>query len=125
VGAANGSGDHINGTGYGLHGTNGTSDFRHQGTSVGLVRPRDVTLSQVSAEGSLPVTVGRARRTGPRVRLELRDAHATTIDAELSVERFQELGLQPGERTFVLPRNVHVFDEVTSANAVRQPVLAH
>jgi sulfate transport system ATP-binding protein len=122
VGAASGDDDHTSDTAYGLNGANGTG---HQGTVVGLVRPRDVTLSLVSADGALPVAVGRARRTGPRVRLELRDAHATTIDAELSVERFQEMGLQPGERAFVLPRNVHVFDEVPGAEEVRQPALTH
>jgi sulfate transport system ATP-binding protein len=140
VGAANGSTDHdrahtngsidgdsvhTNGATNGVNGTNGTG---HQGTFLGLVRPRDVTLSPVSAEGALPVTVGRARRTGPRVRLELRAAHTATIDAELSVERFQELGLQPGERVFVLPRNVHVFDDPARSDArqadVQQPVLA-
>jgi sulfate transport system ATP-binding protein len=106
----------------GLDGT-GLNGNGHGETLVGLVRPHDVTLSRAPAEGALPVLVGRARRTGPRVRLELHEAstgpHDTrldgriqvgaTIDADLTHERFAELGLQPGERAFVLPRNVHVF----------------
>jgi sulfate transport system ATP-binding protein len=105
VGAANGSGD----------------------TVVGLVRPRDITLSLTWADGALPVTLGRARRTGPRVRLALHDAHAATIDADLSYERFQELGLQPGEQAFILPRNVHIFDAAPDIGgmASREPALAH
>jgi sulfate transport system ATP-binding protein len=106
----------------GAHGLNGTSgsaghvDAEHDGEAVvGLVRPHDVTLSRTPAEGALPVLVGRARRTGPRMRLELLDVASSqdgpTIDAELTHERFVELGLQTGERAFVLPRNVHVFGD--------------
>ena len=78
------------------------------GALLGLVRPNDVVLSRTQDAGALPVVIGRARRTGPRIRLELHDADET-IDAELTHERFVELGLQAGERAFVLPRNVHLF----------------
>jgi hypothetical protein len=48
------------------------------------------------------------------------------LDAELTLERFSEPGLQPGDRAFVLPRNVHVFDASGKVPAapVRDPVLA-
>jgi sulfate transport system ATP-binding protein len=94
----------------------------HGAQVVGLVRPHDVTLSREPAEGALPVLIGRAHRTGPSIRLELHDAstasgsanttteqNRVTLEAELSHERFLELGLHPGARAFVLPRNVHVF----------------
>jgi sulfate/thiosulfate transport system ATP-binding protein len=121
VGAANGSPGTVT-----TNGVNGASGVGHDDTLVGLVRPRDVTLSPTWADGALPVTVGRARRTGPRVHLALLDADAAAIDAELSYERFVELGLQPGEQAFVLPRNVHVFDAApgTEGAAAREAALA-
>jgi hypothetical protein len=60
------------------------------------------------------------------VRLDLHDGSAAMLDAELTLERFSEPGLQPGDRAFVLPRNVHVFDASGKVPAapVRDPVLA-
>jgi sulfate/thiosulfate transport system ATP-binding protein len=128
VGIANGSAVTVSTTGNAgsgaIHGVNGQHDD-HADTLVGLIRPRDVTLSPIWVDGALPVTVGRARRTGPRVRLAFHDAHAGTIDADLSHERFQELGLQAGEQAFVLPRNVHVFDAAAGAEraGTQEPLL--
>jgi sulfate transport system ATP-binding protein len=132
LGAANGSPGAVSANG--TNSANGVNDQHsdgHDETLVGLVRPRDVTLSPTWADGALAVTVGKARRTGPRVRLALHDAHAATIDAELSYERFVELGLQPGEQAFVLPRNVHIFDAAsfdtiagTEGADAREPALA-
>ncbi len=130
VGAYAGAGQTGDGNGRLSGGADGAagplSQNGHGETLIGLVRPYDVTLSRVPAEGALPVLVGRARRTGPRIRLELHAAGAgqhdgltstsngtghpaATIDAELSHERYAELGLQTGDRAFVLPRNVHIF----------------
>jgi hypothetical protein len=79
-------------------------------------------LSQTPTDGSLPVTVGQARRAGPRVRLALHDPTDAIIDAEISYERFAELGLRPGERTFLLPRNVHVFGDAPPADVTQDSV---
>jgi sulfate transport system ATP-binding protein len=86
----------------------------HGEAMLGLLRPNDVQLSRAPADGALPVVIGRTRRTGPRVRLAL---HATgaTIDAELTHERFGELGVQAGDQAFVLPHNIHVFGEALDA----------
>jgi hypothetical protein len=91
-----------------------------------MLRPNDVTLSLTPADGALAVVVGRARRTGPRVHLDLHDGSAAALAAELTFERFSELGLHPGDRAFVLPRNVHVFDASGTAVTApaREPVLA-
>ena len=82
---------------------------------IGLVRPHDIVLSRTPSDGAPPVLVGSARWTGPRVRLLLHTPGAEpgvpAIDAELTVEGFSEPGLQPGKRTFVLPRNVHLVAE--------------
>jgi hypothetical protein len=38
------------------------------------------------------------------------DAHdAATVDAELTHERFAQLGLRSDDHAYILPRNVHVF----------------
>jgi sulfate/thiosulfate transport system ATP-binding protein len=102
-------------------------DHRDSDSLLGMLRPNDVALSLTPADGALAVVVVRARRTGPRVHLDLHAASDATLDAELTLERFSELDLQPGDRAFVLPRNVHVFDASgqVAAAPTRGPVLAH
>jgi sulfate/thiosulfate transport system ATP-binding protein len=120
----------------GAGGRNGANGCGHGDTLLGLLRPNDVTLSTTPTEGALPVSLGRVRRTGPRIRLELHHTDAAngatngaanhssqvaTLDAELTHERFVELGLQAGERAFILPRNIHVFHLSSTSSAVVAP----
>jgi sulfate transport system ATP-binding protein len=53
---------------------------------------------------------------GPLVRLELQQlGQDAVIEAELTQERFRELGLSTGEQVFIYPRNVRVFVDNTAS----------
>jgi sulfate transport system ATP-binding protein len=50
------------------------------------------------------------------VRLELQQlGQDAIIEAELTQERFRELGLNTGEQVFIYPRNVRVFVDNTAS----------
>jgi len=54
--------------------------------------------------------VRRVRRLGSVVRLELdREEDGKVIEAELTRERHEELGVAKGDRVFVSPRRARVF----------------
>jgi sulfate/thiosulfate transport system ATP-binding protein len=79
--------------------------------AIGYVRPHDLELIRHrNGEPSLPATVRHVSAVGPRVRvaLERRDTGGS-IEAELSRERYLELGLQAGEEIYVRPRKLRVF----------------
>jgi len=89
-------------------------DHQHTQNSpaVAYVRPHDIEISK-EVNGNSPkfeAVVSYVHAIGPLVRLELqRSDNTEVIEAELTQERFKELGITQGERVFVYPRNVRVF----------------
>lgn len=86
----------------------------HRGThdtpAVAYVRPHDIELNRVREGAMIEAVVRDVRAVGSLVRLELdRTDSDEVIDAELTMERYNDLGLQEGERVFVRPRNLRVF----------------
>jgi sulfate transport system ATP-binding protein len=77
------------------------------------VRPHEVELAkEPGPEPALAAEVVHVQAVGPIVRIELRRCDGGgTIEAELSKERYRELGLQAGERAYVRASHVRVFDQ--------------
>jgi sulfate transport system ATP-binding protein len=75
------------------------------------VRPHDIEVLKVqNGEASFAAVVNYIHAIGPLVRLELQSKDDTElIEAELTKERFRELGISEGEQVFIRPRNVRVF----------------
>ena len=64
----------------------------------------------------LSLIVNYIHAIGPLVRLELQQlGQDAVIEAELTQERFRELGLSTGEQVFIYPRNVRVFVDNTAS----------
>ncbi len=77
----------------------------------GYVRPHELDIDRTPrAERSLSATVRHVNAAGATVKVELvlRD-HQTVVQAYLSRERYRELGLQPGESVYVVPRQLRIF----------------
>ncbi|RJP19558.1 MAG: sulfate ABC transporter ATP-binding protein [Deltaproteobacteria bacterium] len=81
--------------------------------AVAYVRPHDieVTRERNGSDGTRAVVL-HVHTAGPVVRLELDRADGGGIvEAELSRERYQDLGVGRGEHVFIKPRNLRVFLE--------------
>jgi sulfate transport system ATP-binding protein len=81
---------------------------------VAYVRPYELDLSRhkAGASDALVATVRYIGAAGPVVRLELqREDTGNSLDAEISRERFRELGLNVGDKVDVIARNLRVFAE--------------
>jgi sulfate transport system ATP-binding protein len=86
---------------------------RHDADSaVGLVRPHEIDLSRSMASAeSFEARVRRMHTAGAIVRVEFDvDSLGRGLVAELDERRFEELGLRCGDKVFVSPRRVRVFD---------------
>lgn len=82
-------------------------------TAAGYVRPHELEVD-LAPEGdvSAPADVLRVNAAGPAVRLELRRADTgDVLEAEMTRERSLELGVKTGDRLFVTPRRLRVFEQ--------------
>ena len=77
-----------------------------------FVRPHDLELS-TTANGKphFAAKVARINSAGPVVRLEVTADGGERVFVELDHERFRTLGIGPGSRVFVTPKEVKVFVE--------------
>jgi sulfate transport system ATP-binding protein len=75
------------------------------------VRPHELTIERHKNDGaSLEAKVLHINPTGSRTKVELRTVDSgMAINAEISAERFAELGLKSGDTVHVAPRRVRVF----------------
>jgi sulfate transport system ATP-binding protein len=93
----------------------------HQGAqdaqALAYVRPHDLQVERYRAGGSgIVAELQRAIVVGPIARLELWPQTPSVtlgpdrlIEAQMSCERFAELGLRQGEKLLVSPRQAKVF----------------
>jgi sulfate/thiosulfate transport system ATP-binding protein len=99
-----------------FHGRHHLTEGIHHDTqdnAVAYVRSHDIEIerSQLDAT-SLRAEVKHIQKLGPAVRITLViDGNGEFIEAELTRDVFQNLGLQQGESVFVRPRQVRVFVE--------------
>jgi sulfate/thiosulfate transport system ATP-binding protein len=78
---------------------------------VGFVRPHDIEVERYSPEAEgIVARLRRAHAIGPLAQLELERAdNAQLIEAVISTERYDQLGLKEGETLVVRPKRVRVF----------------
>jgi sulfate transport system ATP-binding protein len=89
------------------------------GAALAYIRPHDIDVQRVknSTAPAFEAKVNYIHAIGPLVRLELQQlGQDAIIEAELTQERFRELGLNTGEQVFVYPRNVRVFEDHSAAS---------
>ena len=76
--------------------------------AVAFVRPHDIEIECAPSDGALDAIVQEVHAIGALVRVEL--AHASElIEVELTRERAATLGLDKGQRVWLKPRQVKVF----------------
>ena len=80
--------------------------------AIGYVRSQDVVVEREPLDGSLSALIKHVHAVGPvvRVTLDVKD-NPDEVEAELTRDTFQTLGLKKGEMVFVRPRNVRVFTD--------------
>ncbi|KKW68873.1 sulfate ABC transporter [Lampropedia cohaerens] len=86
--------------------------------AIAYIRPHDIEVFNVPADGALPARIERVAVVGPRVRLELRtEASDEVVHAELSKRHYLALTLQQGGSAWIRPVNARVFldDEAVAA----------
>ncbi len=89
------------------------------GAQVGYVRPHDLDIERTqSGTPAVEAVVKQVIAVGPTVRVGLeRSDTGTTLNAELSRERFAELALSAGDLVHVKPRRMAVYSEDEAASA--------
>jgi sulfate transport system ATP-binding protein len=77
-----------------------------------FIRPHEFEINlDRNGHPSFGATVRHIHSAGPNVRVELTAETGELLSAELSQARYRELGLAPGVRVYVSPREVTVFAE--------------
>src|SRR5580704_11655997 len=87
---------------------------RSEEASAAYARPFDLEITRYSEarNGAVAATIRYIASAGPVVRLELkREDTGHALDAEITRERFRELGLSVGDKVGVTPRHLRVFAE--------------
>ena len=81
--------------------------------SISYVRSHDIEIERAPQDfTALPAVVTHIRKLGPTIRVTLAiEGNTELVEAELTRDVFQGLGLQEEERVFVRPRQVRVFAE--------------
>jgi len=81
--------------------------------AVSYVRSHDIEIDRTQLDStSLRAEIKHIQKLGPAVRITLAiEGNAEFVEAELTRDVFQNLGLQHGESVFVRPRQVRVFVE--------------
>jgi sulfate transport system ATP-binding protein len=84
-----------------------------------FIRPHDFDIeTHANGDPAFKATVVSINAAGPRARIELVDDTGERIDAELPLDRFQALKIEPGRRVFVVPRKIKVFVDDQDDRAV-------
>lgn len=81
--------------------------------AVSYVRSHDLEIDRAQQDSTaLKAEIRHILKLGPAVRVTLAiDGNTETVEAELTRDVFQNLGLQHGEQVYVRPRQVRVFVE--------------
>lgn len=81
------------------------------GSSVAYVRSHDIEIDRSPLDSTaLKAEIRHIRKLGPSVRVTLAmEENGELLEAELTRDIYQNLGLQHGERVYVRPRQVRVF----------------
>lgn len=90
------------------------SDSHSGSEGTVFVRPHEIELAPATGpveagKAGLPAVLRHAVVLGPIVRLELEVNASTLLEAEISRQRYAELGLSRGSRVLIAPRKAEVF----------------
>ena len=83
-------------------------------SAIGFVRPHELELSRTlpAKVKAVSASVVRIHAAGPQVRVELSIAgNGRPATAELDRRRYEELALVPGEKVFIWPQSIRLFDD--------------
>ena len=83
-------------------------------TAIGFVRPHELELSRnlPADRRSVVASVLRVHAAGPQIRLELSIVGSgRSVAAELGRKQFEQLALVPGDKVFVWPQYIRLFDD--------------
>ena len=73
-------------------------------------RPHDIAVARTPQPQALAARFVHGATVGPRARLEFElESPVRPVHVELSRERYDALGLVPGERAWLTPTRDHVF----------------
>lgn len=95
-----------------IHQAGGGQRDTHE-KAVSYVRSHDIEIERNPQDSTaLKAEIKHIQKLGPAVRVSLSiEGNPELVEAELTRDVFQSLGLQPGEQVFVRPRQVRVFVE--------------
>lgn len=88
------------------------SEFQNVKDSLAhaYVRPHDIEVSRDAQDAAYTATLTFANAVGSIVHLELkREDTGTFIEAEVTHEKFKQLGIHQGEVLYIHPRNIRLF----------------
>jgi sulfate transport system ATP-binding protein len=83
-------------------------------SAIGFVRPHELELSRTlpAKVKAVSASVVRIHAAGPQVRVELSIAgNGRPVTAELDRRRYEDLALAPGDKLFVWPQSIRLFDD--------------
>jgi sulfate transport system ATP-binding protein len=98
---------------HGRHIQPGAGQHDTNENAVAYVRSHDIEIDRSQVDASaLRAEIKHIQKLGPAVRITLAiDGNVEFVEAELTRDVFQNLGLQQGESVYVRPRQVRVFVE--------------
>jgi len=80
------------------------------GKAAVYVRPHLLEIDIVPrGEHSFPATISSVNPAGPQVRIELIAEWGDSVNVDVDHQRFSELGLKPGNKVFLHPKENRVF----------------
>ena len=95
-----------------FHGRHGDQPPASPPQPRSYVRPHELDITRrPGGDASVEAVVRYIHAVGPTVRLELDQGQGIGLDAELTRERFQELGLKTGETIYATPRKLQTFTD--------------
>jgi len=94
--------------------------FPHGGSAtagLGFARPHEVAIATQPAAGGIEATVSRVLSFGATSRVELNGTAEQHYEVELARERAEALALSNGQRVWLLPERLSVFESPELARA--------
>lgn len=77
-----------------------------------FARPHQMEITkELSSQEAIPVKLIYINEAAPLIKLELERKDETTIQVEISKEKFERLKLKKGDRLYVYPEEIKVFKE--------------
>jgi sulfate transport system ATP-binding protein len=98
--------------------TKGAQEDNAVASTIGFVRPHEFEISRVlpADRHSVLATIEHARAAGPHVRLETQiDGGKNLVTVDVSKTQYNELGLKKGDRVFLVPQQIRVFNDRVAA----------